>query len=141
MPVPASGAPSRLALIAAGLHGAVAMLLGAYAAHGMERAFAPRAVAWVETGSRYQLIHAVALAAAAVLAALVPGRWPRRAVRMAVWAFALGPLLFAGALYGLAFTAQGWFGAVAPFGGLGMILGWCALAAAGLAWTAGGDQI
>lgn len=141
MTVPVRGSPSRLALIAAGLHGAIAVMLGAYAAHGMERAFAPRAVAWVDTGSRYQLVHAAALAALGVLSVLAPAGWPHRAVRVAVWAFVLGPALFAGALYGLAFTGQGWFGAVAPFGGVGMILGWCAVIAAGLAWAGNGDQI
>lgn len=137
--VPRSASP-RWALIVAGLHGAIAVALGAFAAHGMERAFPPRAVGWVETGSHYELVHAVALAAAAVLAGLAPGDGARRAVNAAVWGFALGPALFAGALYGLAFTGQGWFTAVAPFGGLAMILGWCALIVAGAAWAGGRDQ-
>ena len=114
-------------LIVAGLHGAVAVVMGAYAAHGMSAAWSGRAVAWVETGSRYELIHAAALVAVALLAERMAGQ----AVPAAGWGLGLGAALFSGALYGLAFTGQGYFGAIAPFGGMAMILGWLALAIAG----------
>ena len=124
-----------LLLLLAGLQGGVAVALGAYAAHGMAGAYAARAVGWVETASQYQLAHAVAIVAVALLAACAPAGLARGAALAAGWGFALGALLFAGALYGLAFTGMGMFGAVAPFGGLAMILGWAALAIGGVLWA------
>ena len=123
----------------AGLHGAVAVSLGAYAAHGMAARYDVVAIAWVDTGSRYQLIHAAALAAVAFLAGAAPAGWARRWLALAGTGFALGALLFAGALYGLAFTGLRSFGAVAPFGGTALILGWALLIPAGAAWRGGGN--
>ncbi len=139
-PAPATGlAATGLAatgpwLALAGLHGAVAVALGAFAAHGMADGFPPQAVDWVDTASRYQLVHAAALAALASLIGNAAPGWPRRWLGLAAGAFALGPVLFSGALYGLAFTGIRTFGAVAPFGGLALILGWIALAIGGTAW-------
>lgn len=121
-------------LLAAGLHGAMAVALGAYAAHGMAAAYDVNAVDWTRTGALYQLVHAVALLALAVLV----DRWPAGPARWAAiaagWAFAFGPALFAGALYGLAFGGSRALAIAAPFGGGLMILGWIALAIAGVCW-------
>ena len=123
----------RLLIPVAGLHGAMAVAVGAYAAHGMAAAYAMDAVEWTRTGAFYQLVHAVALLALAALA----NRWPagpaRWAVIVAGWAFALGPALFAGALYGLAFGGSRALAMAAPVGGGLMILGWIAVATAGCA--------
>ncbi|MEO3433838.1 DUF423 domain-containing protein [Inquilinus sp. CAU 1745] len=114
----------RPALLAAGLHGALAVGFGAFAAHGA----GPDAVALLETGGQYQLVHAVALLA------LAPAGFATLWRQIAILCFILGPLIFAGALYGLAFGAPGILGAVAPIGGTLMILGWLAVAAG--AWRA-----
>lgn len=124
----------RFAFIVAGLHGAVAVALGAYGAHGMA-ASGDQAVAWVERGSLYQLVHAVALAAVAASLGAAVAHAERVALGAAALAFALGPALFSGALYALAFTEVGSLGPVAPLGGLAMILGWLALIAVGLLRT------
>lgn len=120
-----------LLLAAAGLHGAMAVALGAYAAHGMNSAYGPDAIDWTRTGAFYQLVHAAALLALAALS----DRWPAGpaywAANVAGWAFVLGPALFAGALYGLAFGGSRVLAAAAPIGGGLMILGWIALAVAG----------
>ena len=121
---------ARFALIIAGLYGAVAVALGAYAAHGMA-AYGEQAIAWVERGSFYQLVHAVVLAALAALLGAAAGRGERAALAVAPLAFVLGAALFSGALYVLAFTGLGSLGPVAPLGGMLMILGWLALIAAG----------
>ena len=90
------------------LSGAVAVIAGAYGAHGVSG----RAAEWLTTGAHYQMIHAVA-----GLAALGKGRGPAALLL-------LGAALFAGTLYALAFGGPRWLGAVTPLGGLGMILGW-----------------
>ncbi len=100
-------------VLAAALSGALAVVAGARGAHG---ASGP-AAEWLKTGGQYQLVHAVA--AIAVLA--LP--WGRVAGRL----FVAGGGLFAATLYGLAFGAPLWLGAITPVGGLLMILGWLAL--------------
>jgi uncharacterized membrane protein YgdD (TMEM256/DUF423 family) len=118
-------------LVLACLFGAAAVALGAWAAHGLEAAFGTRAVALVETGVRYQLWHALAMLAALALYRIARNeRSPADAVWLARAAqlFALGVILFCGALYVLAFNGPRWMGAVAPVGGLAFIAGWLALA-------------
>jgi uncharacterized membrane protein YgdD (TMEM256/DUF423 family) len=122
---------TSILLAVAGIFGATAVALGAWAAHGLEAAFGPRATALVETGVRYQLWHALAMVGAITLYRTVrhePGRggviWLARAAQL----FAAGVILFSGALYALAFGGPRWMGMVAPLGGLAMITGWLALA-------------
>lgn len=128
----------KLFLVLAGVYGAAAVALGAFAAHGMAVRFGPEAVGWVDTGSRYQMVHAAALAAVAVAIGSAVRRRARLPLAVAGWSLASGGLLFPGALYALAFTGIGGFGAVAPVGGAALIVGWIALAIAGLTWRAPG---
>ncbi len=122
----------RILLGAAGLSGALAVALGAYGAHGLERALEglPDAAlrhGWWETAVLYHLVHSLALG---VCAALAP-RHPR-ATKVAGGAFVLGVLLFAGTLYAMTLGAPRWLGAITPLGGLSLIAGWVALLAAAL---------
>lgn len=138
----ADGATHRDAmLICAGLHGATAIGLGAYAAHGMEASFGVQAAEWSETAAFYQLVHAAALVPIALIRHWSSDPSFRRALAVAGWAFAVGAALFAGALYGLAFTGVGAFGRMAPVGGLAMLIGWISVAAAGgMAWFRRGRE-
>lgn len=122
-------AVARLLLAGAGLAGAVAVGLGAWAAHGLEAAFGPRAVALVNTGVSYQLWHALAVLAAVLLHRLTGARLLAAAGLL----FLAGIVLFSGSLYGLAFGLPGWLGAVAPLGGASLIAGWCMILIAALA--------
>ena len=54
-------------LLAGAANGFVAVAMGAFAAHGLKAVLDPAALAWVETGSRYELTHALALVAVALL--------------------------------------------------------------------------
>lgn len=108
--------PSSALLLFAALHGLIGVGMGAFAAHGMSAA-APVAVGWLDTGARYQLIHAAALLAVGMQGGPGPLRW-------AGWAFAVGAALFAGTLYAMAFGAPRWLGAVTPVGGFLLLAGW-----------------
>jgi uncharacterized membrane protein YgdD (TMEM256/DUF423 family) len=108
---------------------ALAVALGAFAAHGLRARLAADALATFETGARYQMYHALGLLAVAWAAA----RWPTTAVSAAGWLFVVGTILFSGSLYVLTLTGVRALGAVTPFGGLAFILGWLALAWG--AWT------
>lgn len=104
--------------------GASAVLLGAWGAHGLHGVLDARHLDIWHTAVRFQFWHALAL----VAAALMPGR--NRARRVAVWAFAVGIVLFCGSLYALALGAPSATGFVTPFGGLVFVIGWIALGVA-----------
>ncbi len=106
------------------------MALGAWAAHGLEAAYGPRAVSLVDTAVRYQLWHTLGIVGAMVLYRIArlehapaAAVWLARAAQL----FALGILLFCGSLYILAFAGPGWLGAITPVGGFAFIAGWLAL--------------
>ena len=112
---------SRNLMVFAALNGAMAVMTGAFAAHGA----GPAAKVLLTTGAHYQLAHAVL--------ALVCAVWPvrDRLVRAAGWLAACGALVFATALSLIALGGPSSMGAVAPVGGLLMISGWILLAIAG----------
>jgi len=119
-------------IVIAALSGAIAIALGAFAAHGLDLSTEAgrKAREWLQTGSHYQIIHALAIVAVVVLArsALLNGR----AAFVSQCLFLAGSVLFPGALYALAFGGPRWLGAVAPIGGTAFILGWLTLGLAAL---------
>ena len=111
-------------LAVAAVNGALAVVAGAFAAHGLQGRLDARALEVFETGARYQMYHALALALC-VLAAR--GGSARRAA-VSAWLFLAGIVLFSGSLYALALTGTTAFGYVTPLGGLAFVGGWLALA-------------
>lgn len=124
-----TGGPARLWLALGAASGFVGVAAGAFGAHGLAALVNAEALAWFETGARYQMYHALALLAVAWLAARTPSA---RAVAVAGWAFAAGTLLFSGSLYGLAVTGARGFAYATPFGGVAFLVGWAALVVAAL---------
>lgn len=101
----------------AALNGALAVLIGAFAAHGAS----PQVKTLLTTGAHYQLVHA--------LLALVCAVWPARGrlVVLAGWLAATGGLVFCLALSAIALLGLSAMGAVAPIGGVLMIAAWLLL--------------
>jgi len=99
---------------------------GAFGAHGLRDRLAPELLAVFETGARYQMYHALALLAVALLAARAPGG----AVTAAGWCFVAGIVIFSGSLYVLALSGVRWLGAITPIGGVAFLLGWILLVVA-----------
>ena len=99
---------------------AIAVALGAFAAHGLKAQLAPYALSIIEKGVQYQFWHALALIAL--------GLWlhvtPQRLLSVAGGFIALGILCFSGSLYGLALTDWRWLWPVTPLGGMSFIIGW-----------------
>ena len=125
--------PHRFLLVAAGIFGAIGIALGAFGAHGLQASLAERGMthAW-ESAARYQMLHVVALLAAAAWVRVARGA----AVSRVVWAGRLwcaGIFLFSGSLYWLATGGPRWLGPVTPLGGVAFIAGWLLIAAA--AWA------
>jgi len=113
-------------LVVAALMGGLAVVMGAFAAHGLRPVLSERMLTTFETGARYQMYHALAIGLAAFA---VRGRAARLA-NIAAALFLTGILLFSGSLYLLAFTGVTSWGMITPVGGLGFIAGWAALALA-----------
>lgn len=111
----------NLAVFAA-LNGALAVAIGAFAAHGA----GPQIKSLLTTGSHYQMVHAVL--------ALVCAVWPAppRLVTIAGWLAATGGFVFCLALSAIALLSLPVMGAVAPIGGVLMISAWLLLAVTAL---------
>lgn len=123
----------RWAVIAAGISGALAIALGAFAAHGLAGSLDARALDVFETAARYHLVHSVALLAGA-LAPAAGARTAACAVACTLWL--CGLVVFSGSLYLVAAFGLSALGVVTPVGGLGLIAGWIALAVS--AWRPDG---
>lgn len=125
-------------IVAAALSGATSVAVGAFAAHGLDLSTEAglKAREWLQTGSHYAMIHA--LAVLAVVALSRGGTLNGGFALAAQCLFVVGSVLFPGALYVLACGGPRWFGAVAPLGGAAFILGWASLAVAAL-MKAGAD--
>ena len=113
---------SRSLAVFAALNGALAVALGAFAAHGA----GPQVKTLLTTGAHYELAHALL----ALICAVWPGR--NRLVVLAGWLAAAGGLVFALALSAIALLNLPVMGAVAPIGGLLMIAAWLLIALAAL---------
>jgi uncharacterized membrane protein YgdD (TMEM256/DUF423 family) len=123
----------RLFLTIAALNGFLAVLLGAFGAHGLKARFSAlpdglERLDWWRTAASYHLAHAIAIG----LVALVAARTPALATTISGYAFSAGVLLFCGSLYLLALTGVRVLGAVTPLGGLCFLTGWACLAWAAL---------
>ena len=118
-----------MVLVTACALGALAVILGAFGAHGLKGRLSADALLSFETGVRYQFIHVLAMLAAVWL-------YDRTGVSLplaAGWLFAAGILLFSGSIYLLAtrsllgIESWRWLGPVTPLGGLCFIAGWVVL--------------
>ncbi|MDR8015093.1 DUF423 domain-containing protein [Ectopseudomonas guguanensis] len=119
---------ARLWLLLSAFAGFTGVALGAFAAHGLKNRLTPEYLAVFQTGTHYQLIHALALFGVGLLALHMPGRL----INLAGGAFAVGILLFSGSLYLLTLSGIGKLGIITPFGGVAFLIGWLCLGLA--AW-------
>lgn len=110
----------------AGLNGAMAVALSAYAAHGLKGAD-PYVLSLMDKATTHQMAHALALGLVAVAGSRL-GRWGSVAGTL----FTAGIVAFCGALYTIALAGIDGVAGIAPVGGTSFILGWLALGVGGL---------
>lgn len=113
----------RFFLSASAVSGFVAVILGAFAAHGLKSHLDEYFLKVFHTGVAYHFYHTFALALVGVLAA----RGENTQLKFAGYAFLFGIVVFSGSLYILALTKTKAWGAVTPFGGVGFLIGWAGL--------------
>lgn len=119
-------------LITASLLGALAVILGAFGAHGLKKILPAESIITFETGVRYHFYHVFALLAVGLLSAHVDSKW----LVYAGYAFIIGIILFSGSLYLMTLlkakntVGLSGIGIITPFGGLFFIAGWIFMALA-----------
>lgn len=126
----------RRILITASLFGAMAVMLGAFGAHGLKNVLDAGSIEIWTKGVEYQFYHTFAL----LFLAQFKGREAAQGkfVNLAYVFFTFGILLFSGSLYLLATRSVtnigfvNYIGPVTPIGGLLLILGWLSLLLAAL---------
>ena len=103
------------------LNGVLSVVLGAFAAHGLEDQLSDRHMATFRTAVLYHLLHTLALLAVISL----PDQLTKPSLcHWAAVSFAAGIVLFSGSLYLLVLTNTPTLGMVTPLGGLAFIAGW-----------------
>ena len=109
--------------------GALAVAFGAFGAHSLKEIVPPEAVTTFQTGVQYQMYHALALLATAI----IYERFSNKLIRYAGTCFIIGIILFSGSLYMLTLlkatetVGLNKIGIITPFGGLFFIAGWLLL--------------
>ena len=121
---PAWTATARLFAACGAAAAMLAVILGAFGAHGLRSKLSSEMMAIFQTGVQYHLYHSLGLFAVALVAAFLPGS---AAVKGAGIAFLAGIAIFSGSLYLLSLTGARWLGAVTPIGGVAFIVGWLLL--------------
>jgi uncharacterized membrane protein YgdD (TMEM256/DUF423 family) len=103
------------------ISGALAVALGAFAAHGLKNHLSPQLMQTYQTAVQYHFIHTLALLA------IINLPLSKRSLAWVARSFLLGILLFSGSLYALALTGISAIGLLTPLGGSAFICGWLLL--------------
>lgn len=117
---------SRKILILGSLSAAIAVILGAFGAHGLKPLLAEQQLLSYETGVRYQLIHSLAL----LIIALLAKQYSIRLFHKAGLLMFIGMIVFSVSIYLLSLKDllnMPWLrvlGPITPIGGLLMIISW-----------------
>ncbi len=114
-------------LVTGVLFGMLAVILGAFGAHGLEKLMSQENLATFETGVRYQMYHAFFL--------LILGNMDlvsEKKSKMVYYLITAGTVLFSFSIYLLATNDLTGFnfktiGFITPIGGMLLILGWAVL--------------
>ncbi|MDA0844291.1 MAG: DUF423 domain-containing protein [Bacteroidetes bacterium] len=118
----------RIKVSIALLLGMTAVVLGAFASHGLKAVLTPERLVSFEVGIRYQMIHALLL-----LIVLLTDVFDKKVKLVVFWLTTMGVLLFSGSIYLLNLQDQlglslGFLGPITPLGGSLLILAWGYLA-------------
>lgn len=101
----------------------LAVMLGAFGAHGLEKILPEQMLQRYHTGVEYQFYHAFAL----LCTGLLTQQLQSRMLTVAGAAFIAGILLFSGSLYLYTLSGNKAFGMITPLGGLSFIIGWACM--------------
>ena len=114
----------RSIIITGAILAGLAVIFGAFGAHGLKSKISPDDLSIFETGVKYQMYHALGL----ILMGILGFHFPERVIQLPSTLMSLGILIFSGSLYILVVGGVRWMGAITPIGGLCLIAGWLLLA-------------
>lgn len=111
-------------LVTGAIIGITGIVLGAFAAHGLEKLVDAEAIKSFETGVRYQIYHAMLLLILGGTSFVTEKR-----KKMMLYLIVIGLIFFSGSIYGLATNNLSSFdfksiAMITPVGGLLLILAW-----------------
>ena len=119
---------SNVWMVWAGLFGFLGVASGAFGEHALREHLDEKALNTFGIGSRYVLVHAVALLGVALASEVRPSM----ALTVGGWSLVVGMILFGGSLWALALTGIKGLGAITPVGGVAFLVGWLAILMAGV---------
>lgn len=103
---------------------ALAVILGAFGAHGLKARASAEQLTWWHTATEYFFYHALGLLALGMIAKVIP----QLPIKSSFICIQFGILIFCGSLYIMALGSPRIFGVITPIGGALMIIGWLLLA-------------
>jgi len=117
----------KQSIIYAALFGGLAVALGAFGAHGLEKITQDEKILQgFQTATQYQMYHALALLFVGFLFEQIKNKW----MEWSAHSFIIGIFLFSGSLYLLTFlkiqnsSFISFIGPLTPLGGMFFIAGW-----------------
>lgn len=118
---------AKTLLMVAAISGLLAVVIGAFGAHGLKGRITTDLMAIFQTGVQYHFYHTLAL----LLVGILMLQFPQISLlKWSGWLFIVGIVIFSGSLYALAITDIKWLGAITPIGGVAFIAGWLTMAIA-----------
>jgi uncharacterized membrane protein YgdD (TMEM256/DUF423 family) len=112
----------KILLIIAAINGFLAVMLGAFGAHGLEGKISEKMLNTWDKAVQYQMFHTVALFVTAILAMKA-----NVSLNGAGWFFFIGIILFSGSLYIYSVSGIKIFAMITPLGGVAFLIGWVLL--------------
>lgn len=115
---------TKFLLITGALFAALAVILGAFGAHGLKKTLSQEMMVVYKTAVDYHFIHALGI----LLIGLLHHHHPES--HLMLWAgisLIIGIVIFSGSLYTLSITEIRKLGMITPLGGLAFIIGWLLL--------------
>ncbi|MCW7496411.1 DUF423 domain-containing protein [Leptospira levettii] len=113
------------------LAGFLAVAIGAFGAHGLKKIISADLMITFETGNKYHFYHSITALFAFLMLILSEqnetSEKSNKYLRLSIWMFLTGILIFSFSLYFLAITGLKILGAITPFGGVSFLAGWLCL--------------
>jgi uncharacterized membrane protein YgdD (TMEM256/DUF423 family) len=115
---------NKIILVTASVFGLLAIVLGAFASHGLKELISAESLQTFETGVRYQMYHAIVL-----LVIGITTYFNNRTKQLLYYLIVIGVLFFSGSIYGLATNDLSGIdfrsiGLITPIGGFLLIISW-----------------
>lgn len=114
----------ELVLVAGGIYGTLAVIFGAFGAHGLKKYLEGEQLKSFETGVKYQMYHALLLIITGIIFPFVGF-----SQKLMGWFLIIGIFFFSFSIYGLVLSSargrkMSFLGPVTPLGGLLLVMAW-----------------